>query len=290
MAADDPKKQEPEKQAEDQQEAVEPVKTTDTPKEAPEQSAAEEPKDQEEKISSFSLLDAEKPRQGGTGNEAADAHSPRAQEKAEHQEEEPKRSEPKEKSKQISSEEVKDWLKDVRPDTTKEQEKGGGRPVIKWLAVFVILLLVAGAVAGGIYYYKQNVPVQEAEETTGPENETAQQPEDHMEEEPTATPVPEEEVDLTEYSVNVLNGSGVAGQAGAVADLLTEAGFADPDTGNADEFNYTVTEIQSKADVPESVTEELAAALRDSYSVNVLEDALDESSEYDIVVTVGEAQ
>lgn len=252
-------------------------------------------KSEDEKLSSFSLLDSEKPKPGTTGNDAADAQQKETpkEDSSDQKQKTSSQEEKKEETKQISSDEVKDWLKDVRPDTTKEQEKGGGKPVFKWIAFFMILLLVAGAIAGGIYYYRQNVPTndeQEEEQQETPSNGEEPAAEPTSSEEPTETPTPEEEVELTDYSVNVLNGSGVAGQAGAVADLLTGAGFADPDTGNADEFNYTVTEIQVKEETPQQVVDEVTSALEDAYTVNVLEDYLSDDAEYDIVITVGEEQ
>ncbi len=186
-------------------------------------------------------------------------------------------------NKNISSEEVKDWLKDVRPDITKEQEKGGGSPIFKWLAVLVILLMVGGAIAGGIYYYRQNVPQTEESEQEGQEPPAEEQPQ----EEPTVTPTPEE-VDLSIYSVSVLNGSGVAGEAGKIADLLEEGGFSNPNAANADSQDFTDTIVEHKETVPQSVIDEVVSSLEENYTIEVSGDLIAEDGDYDIVVTVGE--
>ena len=52
--------------------------------------------------------------------------------------------------------------------------------------------------------------------------------------------------------VRVLNGSGVKGKATEVKDLLNSKGYEQILTGNADNFNYAVTEVKFKASVSSS--------------------------------------
>ena len=244
----------------------------------------------ENTVPSFSLLDAdveEEPRNSSFEVEEidSDVDDNKVEEKTEETLDEDDAKTESKSNKNISSDEVKDWLKDVRPDTTKEQEKGGGGSVFKWLAVFVILLLIAGAVAGGIYYYNQNV-TQVGEEVADEEEIVYEEVSEQESTEPTPTP---EEVDLSIFTVSVLNGSGVAGEAGRVANTLEEVGFASPNAGNADKQNYTDTIIEYKATVPQSVIDEVISALEDSYSIEMSDDVLEEEGEYDIVVTVGQS-
>ena len=49
-------------------------------------------------------------------------------------------------------------------------------------------------------------------------------------------------------SISVLNGSGISGLAGKVADRLKAAGYTNVSTGNADKFDYTTTLIRHRAD------------------------------------------
>jgi len=230
------------------------------------------------RVTSFSQLDASMPK---TDSELADVKPEMLVDDvktADDSKPTTSENETKESSEQ-SSEDVKEWLKDIRPDTTKDVEKGGngfnGKLFFGLLIVFVLL----GALAGGLFYYKQQVsPDQKMEEKM--EEPTSA---------PTATPTPEEKVDLTSYSVNVQNGSGVAGQAGVVQDLLVAAGFDEANfkTGNASTYDYTSTEVQVKADVPEAATAAITKALEGSYTVSVAKDNLAASSAYDIVVIVG---
>lgn len=93
------------------------------------------------------------------------------------------------------------------------------------------------------------------------------------------------EIDLTTISVQVLNGSGVPGLAGKVADVLTEAGIEDVETGNAANYNFETTVIQVKSDQA-GLYSRLEALLRDTYQVEA-GDAVSERSEFDAIITVG---
>ena len=147
------------------------------------------------------------------------------------------------------------------------------------LLYLIVLLLIAGAVAGGIYYYNQNVTqIGEVEEVIV--DEVIKEKEEVTE--PTLAP---EEVDLSIFSINVLNGSGVAGEAEKVATTLSNAGFASP---NADNQNYTDTIVGHKATVPQSVIDELVSSLESNYTVEISNDTLGEDGDYDFIVTVGE--
>lgn len=101
-----------------------------------------------------------------------------------------------------------------------------------------------------------------------------------------ATPTPKE-IDLTAYSIRVLNGSGITGEAAKVKTLLEEKGFEIASVGNAATSDYTKTVITAQEDTDEEYLNELIKALQDDYSVNsVVEDA-PSSQTADVVVTVG---
>lgn len=105
---------------------------------------------------------------------------------------------------------------------------------------------------------------------------------------PAAAPEPtptEVALNLSEYKVQILNGSGTPGAAKTVGDLLEKEGFAAMTLGNAKEYGYTDTEVAVKKSVPSQVFEKIQAALP-TYSV-VEVTALSDDSSYDIVITVG---
>ena len=183
------------------------------------------------------------------------------------------------KKEQISSDEVKEWLKEVRPDTTKEIEKSRG-PGGKLIFLITIILLLLGAVVGGVLYFQKGVS-----EPSAPDVSVS--PTSIPEETPEV--VVDEALDLTETSISVLNGSGIAGEAGKVKDLLSSAGFVNDNiqTGNADSYDYENISMSIKEDLSDNILTEMKNALSEDYEVEVSEDYLQENSTYDVVIIVG---
>ena len=138
------------------------------------------------------------------------------------------------------------------------------------------------SLTGGILYSRSAI---NSEDIRSKANETQE-----TEITPTITiaPVEEvEEIDLSKYKLQVLNGSGIAGQAGAVDELLQAEGFAESDMDNADSYDYQDTEIQLKSGTPKEVYDSIERALNSDYQV-VKGDALDKDSNFDVIVIVGQ--
>lgn len=172
-------------------------------------------------------------------------------------------------------------------ETAHSEHKKNNRRINLKLLFFltIVVALIVGFVAGGLYVYTTGMSLLGNEETEA-EQTTAPEPTGEPQEstpEPTPTPEP---VDVSEFSVSVLNGSGRAGEAGKVETLLEDAGFTIGNTGNASRFNFTDTVIQATENVPKTVVTQLEEALSESYAVEV-GDVLPEDSAYDIVITVG---
>lgn len=102
--------------------------------------------------------------------------------------------------------------------------------------------------------------------------------------EPTATPEP---VDVSGYKVRILNGTGVKGEATVVKGLLEQAGFKTFDTGNAETYSYTDTEVKVKEQLPPAVFGIVANALSQSYTPILSPEELTSNFGYDLVVIVG---
>lgn len=155
---------------------------------------------------------------------------------------------------------------------------------ISAVLVFAIGFLV-GAVLSGIVVYL----------VFGRSNESIQAPieptfEAVAPELPEVSKVVEEkvEVDYSDYSVQVLNGSGVAGAAGAASEILEGTGFKSLDIGNADD-SYTKTEVSMKENVPSEMFDTVSGLLKEGYEV-VAGEALDAEANYDVVIVVGTSQ
>ena len=113
----------------------------------------------------------------------------------------------------------------------KGYEEPKGKSV--WLTlVFVLLVLALGI--GGFVWWQSGVGERggqaEVEEV-----------------EPTAVPTPEPVVlNYADYTVEILNGSGIEGEAGRVQELLKGLGFEQLSAGNADSSDYSETVLSVK--------------------------------------------
>lgn len=157
-------------------------------------------------------------------------------------------------------------VESVNPPSTKPKL---GKTTLIILAVILVALLAFGVVAA---VRKGSTP--EPSPTPSPLATPA----------PSPSPTPEPVV-MSDLQVNVLNGSGVPGEAGKVAKLLEELDIVEPDTGNAENYDYTTTYVSLKPNLPTSVYDSIKSVLAD-YTV-MQGDPLEEDHDYDVVVIVG---
>lgn len=158
--------------------------------------------------------------------------------------------------------------------TPKPQSLGPGPFVIIIPGIFLL-----GALLGGIYFYQTSVnKVADKTPTTTQEPTTNSVP--------TSSSEPKV-VDLTKYTIKILNGSGIKGEAGKVQDLLESAKFEVSTTGNADSYGYTKTVIQVKSDVDKDFIAKLTETLSETYSVDTKTQSLSTTSSDSVIVIVG---
>jgi hypothetical protein len=235
----------------------------------------------DQKISSFKLADVKE-------------SSNKTQETTEQKPEAAPTEEPKttdvnaeEKKEEKPADKSHDWLSDVKTDDEagENEEKEGGKKKI--FIIILVIILLGALVGGGIYYYQTQI--NKNGETTEVEKEelvvVPTIPVEEGDKEEGATESAEVELDV--YEVNILNGSGIAGEAGKVSTLLELAGFDNIDTANADSYDFVNTEISLKEDIPNSVYREIKESLEDTYIVEKLDDPLGEDYDYDIEIVVG---
>ncbi len=237
------------------------------------------------KISSFSQLDVDKPAElpeddkpmaPDTKETLQDVSSTTEEE----MEAVPAVTNDEDNPEKMSSDDVKQWLKDIRPDTTKEVEKSGGGFNLKIFFVFLLAFAVIGALIGGLIYYKQKVssPKMVADVSPTPVEATPA---------PTATPAAM--VDISKLKLNILNGSGIKGEAGKVETLLTKAGFTEDNisTGNANTYDYKTTSVALKKGVPDVVFDKVKSALGSGYDVVKGVGTVKDTSSFDVEIIVG---
>ncbi len=144
------------------------------------------------------------------------------------------------------------------------------------LIIIIPGVLLLGALLGGIVFYQKSISNvgQTPSPTEAPIASSA----------PSATP--NTKVDLTKYTVNIFNGSGIPGEAGKAKDLLTTAGFKVGTTGNAATYDFTKTVIKTKDTVDTAFIAKLSETLGKTYVVDKAQ-VLDSSSKNDVEVFIG---
>lgn len=88
------------------------------------------------------------------------------------------------------------------------------------------------------------------------------------------------------YSIKILNGSGITGEAQKLKVALEADGFTVSSSGNAATFDHTDTLLQVKTIVPSAFKEDLAKNVGKLYKVTAGDDLKDTDKE-DVVVTIG---
>lgn len=138
--------------------------------------------------------------------------------------------------------------------------------------------LVLGALIGVVLFYlilkPENVKL-------SLKNEPTPTPTEVLTPSPTAAP----EVKLSEYKLQVLNGSGVSGVAAKIKKEMEDLGFTGVAVGNAGKSNYKDTEIQLKSGTPKAVYDKIAGTLTEYTATEGA--TLQETAKYDIVIIVG---
>lgn len=155
-----------------------------------------------------------------------------------------------------------------------------------WVMFFAFLigLSLGAGLIGGLFYFKSRVDkLNITDVESSPSSNVSDA--DISENSPQPTPIesPNIKEDLSKYSVQVLNGSGISGEASRVKDILLEAGFTNIKTGNASKYDYQETEISLKSGLDTSLIKTVTNYL-DKYSTK---ESATPSSTYDITIIVG---
>lgn len=102
---------------------------------------------------------------------------------------------------------------------------------------------------------------------------------------PTATATPTPSFKKEGLKIKVLNGSGTAGKASEMKDILTKKGYGEIITGNADNYDYVTTEVQIKKTFSQA-SSMLKTDLKD-YLSTFKQSNLDASSTADLIIIIG---
>jgi hypothetical protein len=229
------------------------------------------------KVTSFGLIDSDKPKSDLGLEENKDTSI--ISETKDTMEE----STPSEEKKEVSKDEVNKWIENY-DEVNKPTEKGDKKG-FKIILIILLLLSFFAILVGGFLYYQKNISKKEV--TT----EAKPTPTVEVQVSPTETPATDSgkisNVKLSNLNVQILNGSGIPGQAGGVKTLISTLNFKKIDTGNADNYNYTDTEVSLKDSIPTSVFDQIKTKLVNTYNVVQSKNAVSKTSSYDIIIIVG---
>ncbi len=90
------------------------------------------------------------------------------------------------------------------------------------------------------------------------------------------------------YSIEVINGSEVAGAASRLKSALTTAGFDVLSAGNADKSDYTDTIISVKKKVNSAFLDKLKDNLKETYVLKSdIKVTIPDINEADVIITIG---
>ena len=94
------------------------------------------------------------------------------------------------------------------------------------------------------------------------------------------------EIAKEELKIQVLNGTGIAGQAGKIKDMILELGFKEVETGNAEGTEESKTIVVFSQKVDSSSQEEIVDELEKIFASVSVKEAT-QAAEFDIIVTTG---
>jgi uncharacterized protein YxeA len=186
------------------------------------------------------------------------------------------------KSGDVSATEVNKWIENY--DETNQPKKEG-KSVFKVILFILLGLSLVAIIAGGFLYYQKNMSKTKTEVT--PTSTPQESPTAAPTEKPASPSGTVSKVKFSDYSINLLNGSGIPGEAGKAKALLADAKFKKIDTSNAASYDFTDTEVQLKDNVPSEVYDKIAELLGSKYTVVKSDTVLKSTSLYDVVITIG---
>lgn len=157
----------------------------------------------------------------------------------------------------------------------------------------IIVILIIGVVVFRLFIYKKPAEKNQAKQnstsastdiTEPTEAPTPTETETDAEKEKSATS--SSKLKLNKYKIWILNGSGKAGEAKKLADLLADKGFNIIKTGNADNYDYENTFIKAKEKIEQEFTDKIKEELKDEYKI-AKDENLEATESADVIIIIG---
>jgi hypothetical protein len=160
----------------------------------------------------------------------------------------------------------------------EEQSKGG---IMKWIIALIVIVII---IAGGIFAIR-NFSGGESTDDASPTPNTLSSFAT-----PTSTPTPTAAATPTpkpksEVKVQILNGTGKAGEASFLKDEMEKLGYSDIEAANADSQDETVTTFSFDKDLSDDYVTEITKKLEEIYQdVRVRRSSL---TDFDVSILTG---
>lgn len=153
--------------------------------------------------------------------------------------------------------------------------------------VGLILLLIALVLVGGGVFYFLSLKKNQENKTRGNAVETSAPMVIEEKETSTLTPTatPAEVVDKKSVSIQVLNGTGIVGEAAYLQDRLNSLGYTSVKVGNAAKQDYESTQVTFSSSLSSSVVSEITKELEKIYQK--VETKKSSSTSYDVEIITG---
>lgn len=147
---------------------------------------------------------------------------------------------------------------------------------LKILTILLIIILLA-VVFGALWYFRANFTPQKA-----PQSVTTSEP---ISTESAKLQTATSSAEINDLTAQVLNGTGVAGQAGLVKDQLQELGLSDIETGNAEGAGGGDTVVVFADLVPQTLRDKIVNLLKEEFAGVEVQKA--PNPLFDILITTG---
>lgn len=192
-----------------------------------------------------------------------------------------KEEEPEKTEEKITSEQKQQEVPEEKVEEKSEVSKGeGDKLTLKKRLLWIGLLIIYVAILASGGYFMYQLGFNKGIEAAKKQAEKVEV----KEAAPTPTPAPA--VDKTKYSIKVLNGSNIAGEAAKAKELLEAEGFTVISVGNATGQDNIDTTIAAKDDVDSEFISLLKETLGKTYTLGEVE-TIASNETADVVITLG---
>ncbi|MBN1168665.1 LytR C-terminal domain-containing protein [Candidatus Woesebacteria bacterium] len=166
-------------------------------------------------------------------------------------------------------------------DPVQDRSSGKKKPVIRILIIVVVLALL-----GAGTWYLLSSPEKSLDSLVSKDNDEGSWGGSESST-VTFTPTPTfQPVDKSEIKIELLNGTGIAGEASLVQTELEELGYSDITVGNADDQDHEETQVTFSSELPQGFIEEFVSELEGIYS-DVSSKISASLEDYDIQIIAG---